>query len=82
MKNDEKLDDLLRRSLQAEKTGPVPSAQIQRETIEKMRERYTMLSKKNTQIIVLDSVGRSIGGSGASRGFSSLAAAEPCADCP
>ena len=31
MKNDEKLDDLLRRSLQAEKTGPVPSAQIQRE---------------------------------------------------
>ena len=39
MKNDEKLDDLLRQSLQAEKAGPVPSAQIQRETIKKMRER-------------------------------------------
>lgn len=46
MNNDRKLDDLLRQSLQAETVGPVPSAQIQKETIEKMKERYTMFSGK------------------------------------
>ena len=60
MKNDEKLDDLLRRSLQAEKTGPVPSAQIQRETIEKMRERYTMLSKKTRKSLCLTVLGAAL----------------------
>lgn len=46
MNDDEKMDDLLRRSLRAEKAGPVPSAQTQRATIEKMKEQYIMLSGK------------------------------------
>ena len=36
MNNDRKLDDLLRQSLQAETVGPVPSAQIQKVSIEKL----------------------------------------------
>lgn len=60
MNNDGKLDDLLRQSLQAEKAGPVPSAQIQRETIEKMRERYTMLSRKARKSLCLTVLGAAL----------------------
>lgn len=51
MKHDENrdawIDTLLRRSLRAEATGPVPSAQFQRETIQKMEERYGMQNGNN-----------------------------------
>lgn len=51
MKHDENkeawIDAWLRRSLRAEDAEPVPSAQFQRETIQKMEERYAMLNENN-----------------------------------